>query len=312
MALPSCIALSANGGVIMGWWPDMRALYSALVAGVLTFVLAVAPAYALTVMGDDGVALTLSKPATRVVTLLPSLAEVVCDLGACDRLVGIDRYTNWPPETAKATVVGGGLDPQLEAILRLRPDLIVMAPSARVIARLRDLGLPVLALEPKRMADLARTYRALGEALGMTDADARFTQLQSDLGVLKRSVDASWLGARVYFEVSDELYAAGPDSFVGELLTSLGFGNAIAGGLGPFPKISPEWVVRANPDVLVVSEQTVGRLTQRPGWSGMQAITKKQVCAMPQVQADALVRPGPRLVSGAQWLVRCINQLQRS
>jgi len=256
--------------------------------------------------------LTLSKPATRVVTLLPSLAEVVCDLGACDRLVGIDRYTNWPPETANVAVVGGGLDPQLEAILRLRPDLIVMAPSARVIARLRDLGLPVLALEPKRMADLARTYRALGEALGIAEADARFTQLQSDLGVLKRSVDASWLGARVYFEVSDELYAAGPDSFVGELLTSLGFGNAISSGLGPFPKISPEWVVRANPDVLVVSEQTVGRLTQRPGWSGMQATAEKQVCAMPQAQADALVRPGPRLVSGAQWLVRCINQLKRS
>ncbi len=296
----------------MGWWPEMRSLYRGLVAGVVTLLFPISPASALTVVGDDGVALTLSKPATRVVTLLPSLAEVVCDLGACDRLVGIDRYTNWPPETANVAVVGGGLDPQLEAILRLRPDLIVMAPSARVIARLRDLGLPVLALEPKRMADLARTYRALGEALGIAEADARFTQLQSDLGVLKRSVDASWLGARVYFEVSDELYAAGPDSFVGELLTSLGFGNAISSGLGPFPKISPEWVVRANPDVLVVSEQTVGRLTQRPGWSGMQATAEKQVCAMPQAQADALVRPGPRLVSGAQWLVRCINQLKRS
>jgi iron complex transport system substrate-binding protein len=296
----------------MGWWPEMRSLYRALVAGVVTLLFAISRASALTLVGDDGVALTLSKPATRVVTLLPSLAEVVCDLGACDRLVGIDRYTNWPPETANVAVVGGGLDPQLEAILRLRPDLIVMALSARVIARLRDLGLPVLALEPKRMADLARTYRALGEALGIAEADARFTQLQSDLGVLKRSVDASWLGARVYFEVSDELYAAGPDSFVGELLTSLGFGNAISSGLGPFPKISPEWVVRANPDVLVVSEQTVGRLTQRPGWSGMPAIAEKQVCAMPQAQADALVRPGPRLVSGAQWLVRCINQLKRS
>jgi iron complex transport system substrate-binding protein len=296
----------------MEWWPEMRALYRALVAGVSTLVFAMSPASALTVVGDDGVALTLSRPAARVVTLLPSLAEVVCDLGACNRLVGIDRYTNWPPETANVAVVGGGLDPQLEAILRSRPDLIVMAPSARVIARLRDLGLPVLALEPKRMADLARTYRALGEALGIAEADARFTQLQSDLGVLKRSVDASWLGARVYFEVSDELYAAGPDSFVGELLTSLGFGNAISSGLGPFPKISPEWVVRANPGVLVVSEQTVGRLTQRPGWSGMQAIAEKQVCAMPQAQADALVRPGPRLVSGAQWLVRCINQLKRS
>ena len=192
----------------MGWWPEMRSLYRGLVASVSMLLFAISPASALTVVGDDGVALTLSKPATRVVTLLPSLAEVVCDLGACDRLVGIDRYTNWPPETANVAVVGGGLDPQLEAILRLRPDLIVMAPSARVIARLRDLGLPVLALEPKRMADLARTYRALGEALGIAEADARFTQLQSDLGVLKRSVDASWLGARAGFGV-----AGGPCDF---------------------------------------------------------------------------------------------------
>ena len=93
----------------MGWWPEMRSLYKALVAGVMTLLFAISPASALTLVGDDGVALTLSKPATRVVTLLPSLAEVVCDLGACDRLVGIDRYTNWPPETANVAVVGGGL-----------------------------------------------------------------------------------------------------------------------------------------------------------------------------------------------------------
>jgi len=133
----------------------------------MSLVLGASQAATISLRGDDGVLLTLDKPATRVVTLLPSLAEVVCDLGACQRLVGVDRYTNWPPQTAAVPVVGGGLDPQLEAIFRVKPDLIVMAPSSRVIARLRDLGLPVLALEPKRMADLKRTYSVIGQALGL-------------------------------------------------------------------------------------------------------------------------------------------------
>lgn len=289
----------------------MHAIKRWIATGWLTFFAGVSSTWALTVVGDDGVAVTLRQPAARVVSLLPSLAEVVCDLGACDRLVGVDRYTNWPPETAGVTVVGGGLDPQLEAILRVRPDLIVMAPSARVIARLRDLGLPILALEPKRMADLARTYDSLGQALGVEGAGERFARLQSGLADLERTVRMPWRGAKVYFEVSDELYAAAPDSFVGETLAALGFKNAISDGLGPFPKISPEWVLRANPDVLVISEGARDGLSQRPGWGRMPAIRAQNVCAMTQTEADAFVRPGPRLVSGARWLLACINQLKR-
>jgi iron complex transport system substrate-binding protein len=280
-----------------------------LVGLAMSLVLGASQAATISLRGDDGVLLTLDKPATRVVTLLPSLAEVVCDLGACQRLVGVDRYTNWPPQTAAVPVVGGGLDPQLEAIFRVKPDLIVMAPSSRVIARLRDLGLPVLALEPKRMADLKRTYSVIGQALGIATADQQFQALQNGLKGVRAAVVKEWLGKRVYVEVSDELYAAAPDSFVGETLTALGFENAIENGFGPFPKVNPEWVLRAQPDALIVAAGTQKGLASRPGWSGMRAVRAGRVCAMSQTEADALVRPGPRLIAGARWLVNCINEM---
>jgi len=89
-----------------------------------------------------------TKPAQRIISLLPSLTETVCALDACNRLVGIDRYSNWPESIAKLPRMGGGIDPNIESIVALKPDLVLMAGSARGIERLKSLGLTVLTLEP--------------------------------------------------------------------------------------------------------------------------------------------------------------------
>ena len=83
----------------------------------------------------------------RIVSLLPSLTESVCELGACSRLVGVDRYSNWPTSVQQLPRVGGGIDPNIEAIVALKPDLVLMAESTRAAERLQALGLKVLMLE---------------------------------------------------------------------------------------------------------------------------------------------------------------------
>ncbi|MEJ6764130.1 MAG: helical backbone metal receptor [Comamonadaceae bacterium] len=259
--------------------------------------------------GDDGVSVSLPVAAQRIVSLLPSLAEVLCDLGACDRLVGVDRYTNWPASLQKLPRMGGGLDPNLEMILSVRPDLVVMAPSSRAIPRLRALGLNVLALEPKRYAELRRTYAVLGRAVGRSDGEQLYTGLHDRLLALRARIPSVWMGARLYVEVSSELYAAAPSSFVGQTLTALGLGNAISDEFGPFPKVNPEWVVRLQPDVLVVSQASAQSLNRRPGWPQLAALKQARVCVMSEAQADRLVRPGPRLYEGAQWLLTCLKAL---
>ena len=105
-------------------------------------------------------------PATphRIVSILPSLTEAVCELGHCGRLVGVDRYSNFPASLQKLPQVGGGLDPNIEAIVALKPDVVLMAKSSRAGERLEALGLKVVALEPKTHADVQRLDRLGGLA----------------------------------------------------------------------------------------------------------------------------------------------------
>ena len=101
----------------------------------------------------------------RIVSLLPSLTEIVCALDACDRLVGTDRYSNHPAAVLRLPKVGGGVDPSVEAVLALKPDLVLAAHSTRANGRLRELGLRVLELEPRSLADLHNALLVLGHVL---------------------------------------------------------------------------------------------------------------------------------------------------
>ena len=113
-------------------------------------------ATAVQITDDRGVQVTLTQSPQRIVSLLPSLTEVVCALGQCQRLVGVDRFSNFPPEVRSLPQVGGGIDPAMEAIVALKPDLVLLATSSRAIVRLQSLGIPVLAIEPKTHADVRR------------------------------------------------------------------------------------------------------------------------------------------------------------
>ena len=108
---------------------------------MLLALLLAGAAQAYEIRDDTGFVTTFDTPPARVVSVLPSLTETVCALGACARLVGVDRYSNWPPEVKKLPQLGGGLDPNVEAIAALRPDVVLTATSSRAGVRLRALGL---------------------------------------------------------------------------------------------------------------------------------------------------------------------------
>ncbi|UFS56713.1 helical backbone metal receptor [Comamonadaceae bacterium M7527] len=259
-----------------------------------------------TVQDDTGKRISLAAPPKRIVSLLPSLTEMVCALGACERLVGVDRYSNFPPRVADLPVMGGGLDPSIEAIVALRPDVVLLAGSSRVADRLSALGLPVMALEPKSHADAQRAMLVLGALLGVSSAAKQWQAIDQALTATAQTLPPSVRNLRVYFEASQGPYGAAPASFIGETLTRLGVANVVPDGLGPFPKLNPEFIVRANPDVIMVGEVSGDALGQRPGWQHMQAIVGKRVCLFTQAQADMLVRPGPRMAQGAQLMAQCL------
>ena len=267
-----------------------------------------AQATSLQITDDRGVAVRLSAPPQRIVSLLPSLAETVCELGQCQRLVGVDRYTQWPTHIAHLPRLGGGLDPSVEAVLALRPDVVLLAQSARVIERLEALGLKVIALEPRTHADVRRVTEQIAQLLGLAPAAAQtlWQRIDADVAAVAQALPARARRARVYYEVDSGPYAAGPTSFIGETLTRLGVGNIVPASLGPFPRLNPEFVVRADPDVVMVGAHNAAEMAQRPGWPAMRALREQRRCVFSPAESDVLMRAGPRLAEGARLMARCL------
>ena len=261
-------------------------------------------------LDDRGASLVLAAPPQRIVSLLPSLTESVCALGGCQKLIGTDQFSNWPISVLKLPKLGGLDDAQIERIVALKPDLVLAATSARVIDRLESLGVKVLVLESRNHADVKRSLGLLAQALGTpNEADKVWAKIEADIISAAAKVPPSLRGQRVYFEADATPYAAGASSFIGETLTRLGMGNVVPDALGPFPKLSPEFVVRAQPDVVMATARSVADMAQRPGWSALRALKLRRTCGFAPERYELLIRPGPRLGEAALVLADCLVRL---
>ena len=264
-------------------------------------------AHAIEVVDDRGFRTTLPHAPQRIVSMLPSLTESVCELGYCQRLVGVDRYSNFPASVQTLPQLGGGLDPNIEAIVALKPDVVLMAASSRAGERLRALGVQVVALEPKTHADVQRVLLKLGQLLESPEAEKIWRAIDAGVSAAAQSIPLSARGARVYFEVNPGPYGAGESSFIGETLTRLGAKNIIPAKLGPFPKLNPEFIVRADPDLIMVGDSSAEAMLQRPGWAAMRAVRGQRLCAFTPAQSNVLVRPGPRMAEAARLMAACLT-----
>ncbi len=275
--------------------------------GLLACALAL-QAQAVQVVDDRGASVDLQRPPQRIVSMLPSLTEVICEMGACARLVGVDDYSNWPPEAARVQRVGGLEDTNVERIVALRPDLVMLASSSRAVARLEGLGIKVLTLEPRTLADLRRVWLQVGLALGVADAQVRWQRLEAQVDRQVRSLPPALRGTTVYVEVDSGPYAASESSFIGELLARMGVANIVPGRLGPFPKLNGEFVVRADPQVIMISDHATPPIAGRAGWDRIRAVREGRVCVFDSRQGDTLVRPGPRMAAAVRIMADCLKQ----
>jgi len=256
---------------------------------------------------DRGATLVLAAPPQRIVSLLPSLTESVCALGACARLVGTDRFSNWPASVLALPKLGGLDDAQIERIVALKPDVVLVSASARVTDRLEALGLKVLVLESRDHADVKRTLALLAQMLGTpAQAERVAAAIERDTHAAVARVPAGLHGKRVYFEVDATPFAAGPGSFIGETLTRLGVANAVPVELGPFPKLNPEYVVRLQPDIVMANDRNLADMTKRPGWAALRALRGGQSCGFTSERYELLIRPGPRMGEAAGVLADCL------
>lgn len=310
-----------------------------------------------------------SAPVRRVVSLSPALTESVCVLKACDRLVGVDRFSNWPDTVTRLPHLGSQGSFSVEGIVALRPDVVLMASEGPLAGQLRRLGIAVRVMSPQRRADILQVLRQLAQMLGVPQqrADAVWADIERQLVDLAESVPARARGMRVWLEVDPAPWLATSASLLGETLAGLGLQNVVsdeadaeaaagsgakashheerasrqeaaalhdgartshhearasrpgagashhgartAGPRKAYLQVSREWILQAQPDLLMISDpqkQGLAAVKARPGWQRVQAIRQGRVCLFEGAQLDALVRPGPRLAEGARQMRDCV------
>ena len=290
-----------------------RARY--LIVGAALFLLGFSLAIfaaPVSVTDDRGVIAVFDKPPQRIVSLMPSLTESVCALGKCSALVGVDRFSNWPKSIQDLPRLGGMGDINIERIVQLKPDIVLLEKSSPVIARLNGLGIKTFTLDVKSMGDEERALRKLDAVLGSSESARVWNQIQQEIMRASKQIPPKEKEISVYFEVNPAPFAAGSTSFIGEILNQLNLVNIIPKSLGPFPKINPEFVVQAKPDVILLTESTAADVQKRPGWSSIPAVAKKRICAFTGDQNDILVRPGPRMGEAAQIISQCVQEKMSS
>ncbi|MBU3560360.1 ABC transporter substrate-binding protein [Polynucleobacter hallstattensis] len=288
-----------------------RCLSNVVTLFLIGFSLAVF-AESISVTDDSGIAVSLNKPPERVVSLLPSLTESVCALGKCSTLIGIDRFSNWPKSIENLPKLGGMSDINIERIVQLKPDVVLLEKASPVIARLNGLGIKTFAFDIKSMGDEQRALQKLDSLLGTSEGARVWNQIQQQITRANKKLLSRDKKISVYFEVNSAPFAAGRNSFIGDILTRLGLVNIIPESLGPFPKINPEFVVQSNPEIILLSTSTLLDIQNRPGWKSIPAVAKNRVCIFTADQNDVLVRPGPRMGEAALIISECIQEKMSS
>ncbi len=269
---------------------------------------AFATTYPITIKDDLGRSVILKSEPKRIITMLPSHTETLFALGVGTKLVGIDEYSNYPKlETDKIAKVGNGFVPNLEAIAALKPDLVLTdeSSSSKLVQNLEKLGITVYGGAPQTYLETFEKMALFGRMVNRESNSLRLiTSMRSEINAITAKI-AGRPRVSAYFEVDPTPYAAGPTSFIGEMLARAGGINILPASLGAFPQISPELVVSSNPSVIIGAN--LEDLLLRPGWANIMAVKTKRVYNPSGEENDAIVRPGPRLAIALKTLVRYLH-----
>ena len=284
----------------------MHKLLPALLLAAATS--AAATTYPLTLTDDLGRRVTLQAEPKRVVSVLPSTTETLCALGLCERLVGVDDSSDFPASVVKLPRVGGLYNPNVEAMVALKPDLVVVSKYGKLAESLAAAGITVLAINPETYDEVFSKTLVLGRVMNREgQAKNLVIQMRRDIARIEILTKNAVRKPTAYYEVDPTPYTVGPNSFIGVLLAKAGAVNIIPASLGDFPKISPELVVQQNPQLILGVDLATARA--RPGWAGIAAVKSGRVMAIAPGSAmdNLLTRPGPRLPLALAALAKIVH-----
>jgi len=256
---------------------------------------------------DFGDTLAFGAPATRVVSLNPVTTELLFALGLGDRLVGRTSFDLFPDAARAVTDVGNGMQPNVEAVLGQRPDLVLLyaSTSNRLAAQqLRAAGVMTLTLRTDRIADLARITPLIAAALGAPETG------RAVVDSVTASLDEVRAMARptepitAFWHIWDPpLMTIGGGSYLSELLNVAGVTNVFGDTDAPSPQVALEEVARRDPQFILASPTSAARIRSNPGWRSVRAVREGRVI---EIDTTVVGRPGVRMGEAARYLRRVL------
>jgi iron complex transport system substrate-binding protein len=251
---------------------------------------------------------TLPAPPQRIIPVYSSNAELVAALGLADRIVGIEGFTRYPPEILNRPSIGGRLGISVDATVALRPDLVIVTPARQAVFQLVDpmerLGVPIIVLMQRDVAEIFANIRLLGRACGVSDrGEALASSLEARLAKIKRRIEnlrqprVVMIRGRVG---NGLLLIAQADTYTGDAIVLAG-GRFALSGSSPISQVSPEAIIDSDPDFLLYagSQRELDDLITNPGWSEMRAVKEHRAVVVNRAE---LLIPGPRTVAGVEHL----------
>jgi iron complex transport system substrate-binding protein len=280
--------------------------------GILTGMPFMAHVSSRAFVDDAGHRIYLAKSPTRVVSLAPSITEMLFAIGVDDRIVGVTEFCDYPA-AAKLKAKVGYANPSVEGLIALRPEL-VLAPRdflrPDLQAKLEQLKIPLFVLEAHTVEDILLQIQTLGKMFEKASAASEVTQsMRQRIADIRRKVETSPTKRVLYVLNSQPLITVGPGSFIHQMIELAGGINIAAQAGMAYPKLSMEAVLRDDPEVLIFPSgevETVPHSEQQQWrrWDSLSAVKQQR---FHEVSSSLLNRPGPRVVEALEQLARAIH-----
>jgi iron complex transport system substrate-binding protein len=265
-----------------------------------------------TVIDDYGRAVTVPKNPRRIISLAPGCTEIIFAVGLGTRVVGVDDNSNYPEAAKNITKIGSYLNPNLEVMVSLEPDLILASDmtSKECITSLKEKNLTVFVLAPKAIQGIIRDIRLVGIIGKKTkEADNLTNSLEQRINAITLKTKSNTLYTpRVYVEYYP-YWTCGPESFGNDLISMAGGKNIAGATTTAYSEITNEFVVGSNPEIIVFtvglhSSTTIKDIISRIGWDKFDAVKNNKIYT---IDDDIISRPGPRIVDALEHLTRLIH-----
>ena len=293
-------------------WKRKNKILYVLVLSIFFSFFFISSVHAEVFIDDMGRKVYINKPPTRIISLAPSIAEILFYLGLGDRVVGVTNFCNYPPEATKKEKIGLLLDPDIEKIISLKPDMVFATTEGnrpQVVELLERFNIPVYILSPHSIEDILKDMVSIGKIADIkNDAYLKVKRLRDRISRIKNLAESKKPVKTLFLISLDPVISAGNGSFIDDIITLAGGINIVDPSLVAYPRINEEMVLLRQPEVIIGPPHVINALLSDNKWHNVRAVKSHKIY---KINQDIISRPGPRIIDALEVIYSYLHGVDR-